>query len=107
MKSLVSEEIPKEVADRLRWDLDGYDTEDLRVAFFEKRSVDRSDAWSRATKIVPSSKEKNPWRKSHGENYWIWYIPSPAMDYEREQRAERSREFFRKLEAENTPLKES
>lgn len=39
------------------------------VRYWLKKRIDRGSAWKL---IKPVGTTRNPWRKAHSENYWIW-----------------------------------
>lgn len=68
--------IPKEVLKQVNWFFHKSDdptyTVDPGTIFFCRKDIDRSTAWDMIATGIEA--ERNPWRKCHTKNYWVWVI---------------------------------
>jgi hypothetical protein len=66
--------IPFEVSNHIAWFLSG--RKPVAFSFFLKDTTPRDRAWRQVeARPETSQHEKNPWRKCHTENFWVWVIP--------------------------------
>lgn len=46
-----------------------------RVYWAAKSEKSRGEAWDKIAPTLEQGWERNPWRKAHTKNYWVWFIP--------------------------------
>jgi hypothetical protein len=67
----LASEVPTEVLASVKWK--GGEIPAELIRFAPKATVSRGEAWSRIPLPPKESDRKNPWRKAHSENYWVWF----------------------------------